>query len=1170
MKKSNALAGAILACTAIAVGLQAQSVLLMPGAGSSSATIPVYNVTPFTAQTAITDTSRGPFQVLAKPDGTKYYVITNTGAGGGVYVYDRNFLNGRAIGGGLTNGPTYATLSPDGRRLLILAGGLYIFDTANDTLINSVPLALTGNLVEIAFSIDSTRAFVLGNSANAGVITPVDLATNSPAAGQALVLAGAGAGIVTGPNGLLYVTTLNRLFEINPRTLTVTPSGEVPVNASPGKPVFSPDGRYALAINRTPITGSSVVLFDLLTHTVAGSPLANFGVVFDRLVVAGPNRVFAYSSENLSNPNNTTLYEITYATGLSVNPSVLNNSLPKQVRAFTITNEVPSSTMFALATNEQGLTYLYKVDLVNNQVVGQIPATDAAGQVVAIAAINPTSGGSTMTLYNVSQVLTGGGTTLPLVARVLDSLGRPVAGVRVDFATVAASITLSSTAANTNSDGYAQVFATVANSPGTNTITASTPGAPSADFSVTVPGGGGGGGGGGTTLAAIKIKSGNGQIIQENFRATQALTVVLTNADGTPAVGSSVVFSITQGKGTIIGGSSISLTTDAKGEAATDFLAGLVATGLSYEQTTVNAATAIGGVNFTLTTFTTKLPDGTTVSAPGAIVDEPSLEKGRRIKGGAGQLLKGAIRVKVYAASGPQAGLGIPNVAMSLLVPEGSDPKQVPSATCANDPLTDASGIGLCDVLLGNVLGNGLIRVNIGGYAEAQLFLEVNVGPPNIVTKVGGDGQTGSAGGTLGQPLRIRVTDSANNPLPNIPLTWRVTSGIATLTATNTQTDVNGNASTTVTLGSNPGKVTITVTAGTATNAPFATFDLTVRSNVGSITVTGGNNQIVNAGAAFPQALQVRVINDQNQPMSGVAVSFAVASGTATLSANTATTDTSGLASVTATAGSTPGPVLVTASVGNATARFDLTIRTPGPPVNSASFASAASGAPGLTPCGIGLVSAAGLIPGIQGVLEANSFVGPLPTTLGGADLSINGVAAPIFWVTNSAIAFQTPCETPAGTTSVVVRVAGGTTTVQVPVVTLQPGIFESVNSAGRRQAVLLRADGSFVTPENPARRGEQLKMFTTGMGSVSPATATGRAGIGGQTVDAPITVGVNNAGVRFISAEYLYGAVGIYVITFEVPADTQTGPAQNLGLVLTGADGSAVYAPGSFLPIGN
>jgi uncharacterized protein (TIGR03437 family) len=304
--------------------------------------------------------------------------------------------------------------------------------------------------------------------------------------------------------------------------------------------------------------------------------------------------------------------------------------------------------------------------------------------------------------------------------------------------------------------------------------------------------------------------------------------------------------------------------------------------------------------------------------------------------------------------------------------------------------------------------------------------------------------------------------------------------------------------------------------------------------------------------------------------MQGVVVSFAVAGGSASLSANTATTDANGLASVTATAGSTPGPILVTAAVGNTTARFDLTVRTPGPPVTSASFANAASGAPGLTPCGIGLASAAGLVPGIQGVLEANAFVGPLPTTLGGADLTVNGVAAPIFWVTNSAIAFQTPCETPAGTVPVVVRVAGGTTTVQVPVVALQPGIFEFANSAGRRQAVLLRPDGSYVTPENPARRGDQLMMFTTGMGTVSPATATGRAGIGGQTVDAPVTVGVNNAGIRLISAEYLKGAVGIYVITFEVPADTQTGPAQNLGLVLTGADGTPVYAPGSFLPIAN
>jgi uncharacterized protein (TIGR03437 family) len=153
-----------------------------------------------------------------------------------------------------------------------------------------------------------------------------------------------------------------------------------------------------------------------------------------------------------------------------------------------------------------------------------------------------------------------------------------------------------------------------------------------------------------------------------------------------------------------------------------------------------------------------------------------------------------------------------------------------------------------------------------------------------------------------------------------------------------------------------------------------------------------------------------------------------------------------------------------------------------------------------------------------------------------------------------------------------VVRVSGGNTTVNnVAVAKYQPGIFENIIN-GQRYAVLQhQSDGSYVTPDNPARRGEQLKMFVTGIGTGNPAIGTNRAGLGGQQPDAIISaVGVNNGGVRVIGSEYLPGAVGIYTITFEVPIDTAPGPYQNLGLIVADpADpNTPIYAPGSFLPI--
>jgi uncharacterized protein (TIGR03437 family) len=131
----------------------------------------------------------------------------------------------------------------------------------------------------------------------------------------------------------------------------------------------------------------------------------------------------------------------------------------------------------------------------------------------------------------------------------------------------------------------------------------------------------------------------------------------------------------------------------------------------------------------------------------------------------------------------------------------------------------------------------------------------------------------------------------------------------------------------------------------------------------------------------------------------------------------------------------------------------------------------------------------------------------------------------------------------------------------------VQPGVFETT-IGGRRFAVATRPDGSFIGPDNPAVRGETIRFFATGLGQTTPATATNRTGVPGQTVLATPVAGLNDAGVQIVSAEYLQGAIGIYVIAIEVPMTTATGPAQSLGFGVQGADGNMVFANGTQIPI--
>jgi uncharacterized protein (TIGR03437 family) len=102
--------------------------------------------------------------------------------------------------------------------------------------------------------------------------------------------------------------------------------------------------------------------------------------------------------------------------------------------------------------------------------------------------------------------------------------------------------------------------------------------------------------------------------------------------------------------------------------------------------------------------------------------------------------------------------------------------------------------------------------------------------------------------------------------------------------------------------------------------------------------------------------------------------------------------------------------------------------------------------------------------------------------------------------------------------------------------------------SDGTKRAVLRRPDGSKVSLENPALPGERLQAFVTGLGR--PVTASGIAigtnqtGIAGDDASPPNPVSVNIAGsdLQPVSAIYATDMIGVYVITFDVPADAPAG----------------------------
>jgi uncharacterized protein (TIGR03437 family) len=166
----------------------------------------------------------------------------------------------------------------------------------------------------------------------------------------------------------------------------------------------------------------------------------------------------------------------------------------------------------------------------------------------------------------------------------------------------------------------------------------------------------------------------------------------------------------------------------------------------------------------------------------------------------------------------------------------------------------------------------------------------------------------------------------------------------------------------------------------------------------------------------------------------------------------------------------------------------------------------------------------------------------PLPTSVAGVSVSINGKGAPIYYLSPTQINFQVPWSTPTtGSVNVVVSVAGGNSnTVAVPVSTAAPGLFYLPGGA----AIVQNQDYSLNDPSNPAARGSTIIAYLTGSGPVSPAQSDGISAPAGPlaNMNAPYsaTIGSANAQVSFAGLAPDY--IGLVQMNIVVPTTLTPG----------------------------
>jgi uncharacterized protein (TIGR03437 family) len=164
----------------------------------------------------------------------------------------------------------------------------------------------------------------------------------------------------------------------------------------------------------------------------------------------------------------------------------------------------------------------------------------------------------------------------------------------------------------------------------------------------------------------------------------------------------------------------------------------------------------------------------------------------------------------------------------------------------------------------------------------------------------------------------------------------------------------------------------------------------------------------------------------------------------------------------------------------------------------------------------------------------------PLPEYLAGFEASISGVTEqlPLYYVSPGQVNIQIPYETPSGLVTLTVYDPYNSNGVNfnLRVTAAAPGIFTF-------------ADGS-VNPSNTAVRGQEVVMYITGEGKVSPSLASGAtpsprtplSQLPKPTQTVSITVGGVTVATPFAFIGIPSGLVGVTQINFTIPSTVPLG----------------------------
>ncbi len=187
---------------------------------------------------------------------------------------------------------------------------------------------------------------------------------------------------------------------------------------------------------------------------------------------------------------------------------------------------------------------------------------------------------------------------------------------------------------------------------------------------------------------------------------------------------------------------------------------------------------------------------------------------------------------------------------------------------------------------------------------------------------------------------------------------------------------------------------------------------------------------------------------------------------------------------------------------------------------------------------------------------QAHASAIPLPTSLSNVSVAACGQNIPLIDVFPGQINGQLPFECQDTGTAGMTVTSGTQTSGSEPVKLAlgSPGVF-SVNVSGTGPGVIFHSDNvTLVTSSAPAKAGEIVVIYCTGLGAVNPATATGKAASGANDTVNPVTVSVGGTNANVVYKGLVVGFVGLYQVNATIPSGLGT---QNAALSITVGSGN-------------